>query len=72
MLECLPVDPATWVGFPAGAGKIFSFYDIKHAHIKFQGCRGKICMMDEQTCQKQFAPSIFALICIWVVGVGVE
>ena len=26
--ECLPVDPATWVRFPAGAGKIFSLYDI--------------------------------------------
>ena len=27
MVECLPVDPATWVRFPAGAGKIFSLYD---------------------------------------------
>ena len=26
-LECLPVDPASWVRFPAGAGKIFSLYD---------------------------------------------
>ena len=28
MVECLPVDLATWVRFPAGAGKIFSLYDI--------------------------------------------
>ena len=27
VVECLPVDPATWVRFPAGAGKIFSLYD---------------------------------------------
>ena len=24
VVECLPVDPAAWVRFPAGAGKIFS------------------------------------------------
>ena len=24
VVECLPVDPATWVRFPAGTGKIFS------------------------------------------------
>ena len=29
VVECLPVNPATWVRFPAGAGKIFSLYDIK-------------------------------------------
>ena len=29
VVECLPVDPASWVGFPAGAGKIFSLYDIQ-------------------------------------------
>ena len=28
-VECLPVNPASWVRFPAGAGKIFSLYDIK-------------------------------------------
>ena len=28
VVECLPVDPATWVRFPAGAGKIFSLYDF--------------------------------------------
>ena len=28
VVECLPVDPATWVRFLAGAGKIFSLYDI--------------------------------------------
>ena len=28
VVECVPVDPATWVRFPAGAGKIFSLYDI--------------------------------------------
>ena len=28
VVECLPVDPATWVRFPAGKGKIFSLYDI--------------------------------------------
>ena len=27
VVECLPVDPATWVRFPAGTGKIFSLYD---------------------------------------------
>ena len=27
VVECLPVDPASWVRFPAGTGKIFSFYD---------------------------------------------
>ena len=29
VVECLPVDPATWVRFPAGAGKIFSLYDTQ-------------------------------------------
>ena len=28
VIECLPVDPATWVRFPAGTGKIFSLYDM--------------------------------------------
>ena len=27
VVECLPVNPATWVRFPAGTGKIFSLYD---------------------------------------------
>ena len=27
MVECLPVDPATWVRLAAGIGKIFSLYD---------------------------------------------
>ena len=27
LVECLPVEPATWVRFPAGAGKTFSLYD---------------------------------------------
>ena len=27
VVECLPVDPASWVRFPAGAGKIFLLYD---------------------------------------------
>ena len=27
VVECLPVDPATWVRFPAGTGKIFLLYD---------------------------------------------
>ena len=27
VVECLPVDPATWVRIPAGAGKISSLYD---------------------------------------------
>ena len=27
MVECLPVDPASWVRFRAGYGKIFSLYD---------------------------------------------
>ena len=29
VVECLPVDPASWVLFPAGAGKLFSLYDIR-------------------------------------------
>ena len=33
VVECLPVDPATWFRFPAGAGKIFSLYD-NGAHRK--------------------------------------
>ena len=28
VVECLPVDPATCVRFPAGADKIFSIYDM--------------------------------------------
>ena len=27
VVECLPVDPASWVRFPAEAGKIFLLYD---------------------------------------------
>ena len=27
VVECLPVDPASWVRFPAGASKIFTLYD---------------------------------------------
>ena len=44
VVECLPVDPATWVRFPAGAGKIFSLYDIKEiifsyfSHFPFPSC----------------------------------
>ena len=33
VVECLPVDPATWVRFPAGTGKIFSLFD-NGAHHK--------------------------------------
>ena len=33
VVECLPVDPASWVRFQAGAGKIFSLYD-NGAHRK--------------------------------------
>ena len=33
MVECLPVDPATWVRFQAGADEIFSLYD-NGAHRK--------------------------------------
>ena len=33
VVECLPVDPATWVRFPAGAGKIFSLYDTSQMTI---------------------------------------
>ena len=33
VVECLPVDPASWVRIPAGAGKIFSLYD-NGAHRK--------------------------------------
>ena len=28
VVECLPVDPATWIRFPARTGKIFSLCDI--------------------------------------------
>ena len=31
VVECLPVDPASWVRFPAGTGKIFSLYDNLHS-----------------------------------------
>ena len=31
VVECLPVDPAIWVRFPAWTGKIFSVYDIINA-----------------------------------------
>ena len=34
VVECLPVDPVTWVQFPAGAGKIFSLYDIGNIPVK--------------------------------------
>ena len=34
VVECLPVDPATWVRFPAGAGKIFSLYDMSTSRAK--------------------------------------
>ena len=27
VVECLPVDQASWVRFPAGAGKLFSLCD---------------------------------------------
>ena len=27
VVKCLPVNPATWVQFPAEAGKIYSLYD---------------------------------------------
>ena len=35
VVECLPVDPATWVRFPAGAGKIFSLYDNSLGHTSY-------------------------------------
>ena len=44
VVECLPVDPATLVRFPAGEGKIFSLYDRasqkpgdRHSHC-FPSC----------------------------------
>ena len=33
IVECLPVDPETWIRFPAGTGKIFLLYD-NGAHRK--------------------------------------
>ena len=33
VVECFPVNPATWVRFPARAGKIFLLYD-NGAHRK--------------------------------------
>ena len=35
VVECLSVDPATWVRIPAGAGKILSLYD-NGAHRSIQ------------------------------------
>ena len=32
VIECLPVDPATWLQFPAGTGYIFSLYDTSNTH----------------------------------------
>ena len=39
VVECLPLDPATWVRFPAGAGKIFSLYDRSFVFFMFFGLR---------------------------------
>ena len=39
VVECLPVNPATWVRFPAGAGKIFSLYDIYFTGIGEESSR---------------------------------
>ena len=41
VVECLPVDPETWVRFPAEAGKIFSLYDTykkKNTKLRPLGC----------------------------------
>ena len=27
VVECVPVDPAAWIRFPAGTGEIFSLYE---------------------------------------------
>ena len=44
MVECLPVDPATWVRFRAGAGKIFSLYDSRIClHNSQRGGEEKDC-----------------------------
>ena len=41
VVECLPVDPASWVRFPAGTGKIFSLYDTnKPAQGVLEGLNG--------------------------------
>ena len=41
VVECLRVDPATWVRFPARAGKVFSLYDIS----SLQKITNKICFV---------------------------
>ena len=38
VVECLPVDPATWFRFPAGTGKIWSLYDIIVPYSLIFGC----------------------------------
>ena len=54
VVECLPVDPASWVRFSAGAGKIFSLYDKLTEHgtntlarrvYLFNLCTMPICIM---------------------------
>ena len=35
VLECLPVDPATWDRFLAEAGKLFSLYNIESAQLQY-------------------------------------
>ena len=37
VVECLPVDPVTWVRFPAGADIFFSLYDNWLRYQKMQG-----------------------------------
>ena len=37
VVECLPVGPATWVRFLAGAGEIFSLYNISENIIFMTG-----------------------------------
>ena len=36
VVECLPVDQATWARFPAGKGKIFLLYDKKGLRRLFE------------------------------------
>ena len=59
VVECLPVDPATWVRFPAGTGKILSLYD-NGAHRKITHPMAVLCinislgLIPHDSCTKTF------------------
>ena len=72
MVECLPVDPAIWVRFPAGTGKIFLLYDM---YIFFQNLLFKKnisgTLSECQTVWIQIRPNrMSGLILIQTVGIN--